>query len=775
SAEYSSGGSQGRIEIITKPGLGDWRGNISIGLRNSALDARNAFALVRPELDQQRYSLFFGGPLIPKRLDFSANADWTPTYGDGLVSAILPDGRFTTNVPAPSRNIGGSIRSGLYINKENMLRMNYSYRGSESTNSEFAPRFGGGMFGGAIPFAGGGGRGGGGGSLGGGSTSSSGGSLMLPERASNIESGNHALWFSETYLINSQLVNEARFRIQQDTVRTMPVTQAVAVNVLDAFQGGGSTQSSDVRTNTAEFQDSLTMTFKKHTIKMGFQLEQDTVRDLNLNNFNGTYSFSTLDQYRLALAGEPVGATQFTLNRVVDGSDPQLNYGQYEAAWYVNDDIRLNPSLTISLGLRHEFQQHLDDKLNFAPRLSIAWAPFSDRKTVVRAGGGIFYNRLSATTYADTLRYNNETLQTITIFNPLYLNPLPADLSELGSVLQQSTTRDVLDPHLRAPYSINGMLSLEHQFPKGLVGTVSYSINRGLHLFLERDINAPLPETGVRPDPTQGEIIATESDGKSLRHEVAFGFSRRFGQRFTFFSNYRLAWAWDDVAFPANSYDLSSEWARSSTDRRHSFNVLLMANLPWGLRLTPNVFINSGMPFNITTGLDDNLDTQFTDRPAGIGRNSDLPASLYPLIPQPDRLVRLANGTTLTLIDYLMTYFPNGVRAEGPGSFNANIGIAKTFGFGPKRGQGSRPPADDIGILGGEQGGRIRGGGGGFGRRSGGDESSRFTLRLAVNFTNIFNRVNFGQYGGTLGSPYLGFPSNAAAPRQINLNLMFGF
>ncbi|MBO0799603.1 MAG: carboxypeptidase regulatory-like domain-containing protein, partial [Blastocatellia bacterium] len=42
SAEYSSGGSQGRIEIITKPGLGDWRGNISIGLRNSALDARNA-------------------------------------------------------------------------------------------------------------------------------------------------------------------------------------------------------------------------------------------------------------------------------------------------------------------------------------------------------------------------------------------------------------------------------------------------------------------------------------------------------------------------------------------------------------------------------------------------------------------------------------------------------------------------------------------------------------------------------------------------------------
>jgi Carboxypeptidase regulatory-like domain len=790
SPEFSSGGGDGRIEIITRPGSGEWRGSVSFGLRNSALDARNAFALVKPELDQQRYTLFFGGPLIPKRLDFSANVDWMPTYGSGLVSATTLDGLFTANVPAPSRSGGGSIRSGLSINNKNVLRMNYNYRGSERTNSEFATGgFGGGNFGGGQPFGGGrGGRGGGGGGViiggggiifggGGGFNSSTGGSLMLPERASNAESTNHSLSFSETYVINARLVHEARLRFQQEASKSVPVMQAVAIDVLDAFQGGGSTNLSESRTNSIELQDSLTMTFKKHTIKTGFQIEQQNFRDLNLNNFNGTYFFSTLDQYSRAPIGE--AAAQFTINRAFNGRDPSVRFSQYEAAWYVNDDIRLSQSLTISLGLRHEFQQNLADKLNFAPRLSIAWSPFRNRKTVIRGGGGIFFNRLSASTYANALRYVNQTQETIIIYSPVFLNPLPADLSMLSPSInvEQDMTREMLDPNLRAPYNISGMLSLEHQLPRALVATLSYNINRGVHLFRTRNINAPLLETGERPFPAEGNIIATESGGKSIRHELAFGFSRRFSQRFMFFSNYRLAWARDDAAFPANNYDLRSEWARSFSDRRHTFNMLLMTNLPWGLRVTPNFFINSGRPFNITTGLDDNRDSQFSERPAGIGRNSDLPASFYPLIPRPDRLVNLAGGSTMTLIDYLNTYFPNGLRAEGPGSFNANIGISKTFGFGARNSVGNGPNVGDVRVIGdgpgGQAGGRI--GRGGFGGRAGGPESARFTLRFALNVTNIFNHVNFGQYGGVLGSPYLGFPSYASAPRQVNMNLMFGF
>src|SRR5262249_16301345 len=70
SAQFSNPGF-GRVEIITKPGYGEWRGSGSFGYRNAALDARNAFAFSKPDLAQQRFDFFMGGPLLKKRLSTS--------------------------------------------------------------------------------------------------------------------------------------------------------------------------------------------------------------------------------------------------------------------------------------------------------------------------------------------------------------------------------------------------------------------------------------------------------------------------------------------------------------------------------------------------------------------------------------------------------------------------------------------------------------------------------------------------------------------------------
>src|SRR5262249_61913995 len=81
SAEYSNPGF-GRVEIITKPGYGQWRGSGSFGYRNSALDARNAFAFPnKPDLAQQRFDFFMGGPLLKKRLSTSFFANRSDTDG----------------------------------------------------------------------------------------------------------------------------------------------------------------------------------------------------------------------------------------------------------------------------------------------------------------------------------------------------------------------------------------------------------------------------------------------------------------------------------------------------------------------------------------------------------------------------------------------------------------------------------------------------------------------------------------------------------------------
>src|SRR5438552_1340308 len=370
-------------------------------------------------------------------------------------------------------------------------------------------------------------------------------------------------------------------RWQHELTDSTAKTPGVAINVLDAFQGGGATCCpNSSKQDQLDFQDYLTYTNRKHTLRGGLQLLWENHHDLNASNFNGNYTFSSLDQYRQVLAGAHVNpndpssplvrATQFTINR----GNPLLSYSQYEASLFAQDDIRLRPNFTLSAGLRYEFQSHLQDKFNLAPRLGIAWSPSKDRKTTVRTGGGIFLNRLAGGVYEKTLRF----------------------------------------------------------------------------------------------------------DGFMLRGD------RRFGRNFALFVNYTLSWTKSDSdgtqSLPANSYDLHSEWGPAYTDRRHFLNITSMVSLPHGFRLTPFVVISSGTPFNIMTGQDDNFDTVINDRPAGIHRNSDLPASLYSLIPNRCIADCTPGQVPVLLRDFLETNYPNGVHAVNPGSFNFNMSLAKTFALG---------------------------------------------------------------------------------------------
>jgi hypothetical protein len=417
SSEFSGGGGgDGRIEIITRPGNGPWRGNVSFGFRNSALDARNAFALTKPELSQERYNFNIGGPLIKKRLDFNLNVDYNPTDGTGLVSATTLDGLYTTNVPAPSRNKGLSLRSGVFLTNSNMLNINYNYRDSDRINSEFSQGFGGGNFGGGFQIVG---PGGGGGGFGGGGGGQGGGSLMLPERASNTTSNNHSLSFSETYVINARLLLETRLRVQRDRNATLGVTKGVAIDVLDAFQGGGSTRNSAALSTGVEFQNALTITYKKHTIKVAFRWSTRTSRISVLAT--STEPIRSLPSSSMVASSteSPAAPRNLRLIRVSRPyAIPKLN---------TRDSFRKTCESVLRCRSQRDYATKLRQtsrtKLNFAPRVGIAYSPFANRKTVIRAGGGIFLSRLNAGTYANTLRYNNQRQQTITIFNPVYYNP----------------------------------------------------------------------------------------------------------------------------------------------------------------------------------------------------------------------------------------------------------------------------------------------------------------------------------------------------------------
>src|SRR5262245_14258684 len=199
SAEYSNPGF-GRVEIITKPGYGEWRGSGSFGYRNSALDARNAFALTKPDLAQERFDFFMGGPLLKKRLSTSFFANRENVNGSSAtIARILDDNlaevELRPNVPSQTVTTYYGGRADYLINKNNTINVNYNYRTTETMNSEFGGSFCGGF---GFGFGGGGGGGGGGGAGGG-------GNIFLAERGSSCENNSHNLRMTETWIINAKM------------------------------------------------------------------------------------------------------------------------------------------------------------------------------------------------------------------------------------------------------------------------------------------------------------------------------------------------------------------------------------------------------------------------------------------------------------------------------------------------------------------------------------------------------------------------------------------
>ncbi|NOT64121.1 MAG: hypothetical protein HOP19_28230, partial [Acidobacteria bacterium] len=635
------------------------------------------------------------------------------------------------------------------LSKRNTLSVNYNQGQSRTINREFAVRFEGGR--GVSTFT-------------------------LPERGSDSFNSDHTLRIAETFIVNARLLFETRVQLEYSRNRAEANASGVAINVSGAFLGGGATCCPSRNTNSGgEWQQYLTWSRKTHTLRGGWQQEYDRVSDFSATNFNGTFTFANLNQYALALAG-PGRAQQFSLNR----GNPQLDYSMWRSAWFVNDDWRLNNRLTLSLGLRHEFQTQLGDANNFAPRIGLALAPSKGRKTVIRFGGGIFYNRLLGNLFENTLRFNGVRQQSIVIANAQFPDPF------VGNPVIQTQTRNTirrtLDPSLHAPQTISFSSSLERQLPLGLTTSTTYTFSRGLHQFRTRNVNAPL--NGEFPlGAATGALYQIESSASSRHHSILTRVDRRFGRAMMVIANYTLAWTNSDSdsanALPANSYDVRSEWARALTDRRHYFYVTGRVRLPWNVILAPTVTALSGTPFNITSGFDANGDTSFTDRPGGLRRNSDLPASLYALIPNGNRCVQncQAGGQAVTLLQYLQRNHPDGVRAEGPGSFNASMRLSKSFSFG-KRTLTAADRAAQRNDKGRATNPRVANKTEKVAAKAttGADrETGRFNLQFSVQISNLFNRVNFGQFGGVLGSPYFGLPNSASGARAFELSTRFSF
>lgn len=811
----------GRIDVLTRPGTDKIRGSAFFNFQDESFNSRNPFATSsskRSPFQVRQYGGNLGGPLVAKKASYFIDFERRETDDSELVKATVLDGNFNPfelgfGVVVPRRNITFSPRLDYQLNTNNTLIARYSYNHNSTLNN------------GVNGFS-------------------------LPERAFNSSSTQHLIQLTETAVLNATMINETKFQYTRQQNLSLGDISRPTLNVSGAFVSGGS-QVGDVRNSDQrwELQNFLAIAKGTHALKFGGRIRGVQISDQNPNNFGGSFLFSgglvptlnqsdacaepitsqsmfvdSLERYRRtqklhhdcpALSALEVrrrggGASQFNIST----GNPVAEVSQVDFGIYAQDDWRVRPNLTFSYGLRYEGQSNIHSILNFAPRLAVAWSPGAANSTkppkmVIRAGGGVFYNRFGEGQTLNANRFNGINQQQYFVSEiPLYnangqfveppttpASPLdtfdfthaPA-LNTLSATGRQVTWR-VAD-NLQAPVGYLGGTQVERQLPKRFTLFAGLFLMRFQHTLRARDINAPVPGTGTRPFGNVGEIYQYESSGKLNINQLFIGFNNRFSRALTFFSSYGLSKTSSDTdgpgSFPANSYDLSGEFGRASFDVRHRFTFAGTINLPWWqMSLNPFILITSGRPFNITTGQDTNGDRLFTERPsfAAAGVNCNPTANIV-CTKYGNFNLRPAVGETLIPRNF----------GEGPGFVSVNMRVSKTWNFGALpsasaartgsqggQGQGGQrgggrgagggvPQIPSTGGGGGSSrgGAASRGGGGGLGAPPGGGgaEAKRYSMQFSLNFQNLLNHVNLSTPVGNLSSPFFG--------ESLSLNGGFG-
>src|SRR5262249_2674547 len=190
---------------------------------------------------------------------------------------------------------------------------------------------------------------------------------------------------------------------------------------------------------------------------------------------------------------------------------------------------------------------------------------------------------------------------------------LPAGRVQFARDLTQPTLKEIMG-------------GVEQSLPGEIRLNAMYIRRRGSHLLRGVNVNAPNAD-GLRPDPLAGTVTEIQSTARSSADLITVNLNYARPQRRIFLAaNYTLGHAIDETdgpfGLPADSRNLAAERGPALTDARHRFMSLANVPLTRRFRLATSFRAQSALPYNITTGRDDNGDTVSNDRPAGVTRNT---------------------------------------------------------------------------------------------------------------------------------------------------------
>jgi len=660
SAEFGNA-TGGVVNIITRSGTNDFRGNVFEFFRNKALNSKNHFEEFDPagnRIDQPKapfrqdqYGLTLGGPIHRDRTFFFLSGENLSTNTSNFVNidpaaaALLDKAGF----PVELGNVPYDVRSKQYLAKidhafapaHNLTaRANYA----SLINQDIEP-FGG---------------------------------IVAKSRGAVQDRKDWALAASETDNFSNQWINELRGQYAKEDQTIDSLDPNCGGPCTGNFQGGPTVEIIGVASvgrqrftpnprHNQRYQAKDTLSFFNgiHALKAGFDFNYVHTSNTALPlHFGGRYIFAALPAIPALGLTQPITSLQaFALGlpaAYVKG------YGQTGAAYndpdlaaFVQDDWTVSKKLVIKAGLRYQRQwmYHIpytvsmpgggsytyrlpQDKKNLGPRVSLAYDPMGDGRSNLHVAWGIFYDNsiLAAAQIGDGIDGQANGVRTLVLRIP---GAIGAWRAPGHNIAEPTTPYPSLvispDPALRTPSAQQAALGYDHAIGQTMSVSADALYVHGIHQLGTIDYNPLVPSLGAgrRPDDvggvagTSASVLQYTSFGETWYKGATLAFNKRFSNKFQFLASYTLSKAEDNStdfqsAFivqndgqgrdPNNpkglpiGFNANSERGLSNQDQKHRLVVSGLYQLPAQFQLSSIVTFASGRPFTPLAGVDLNGD-----------------------------------------------------------------------------------------------------------------------------------------------------------------------
>ncbi|MCC6329442.1 MAG: carboxypeptidase regulatory-like domain-containing protein [Acidobacteria bacterium] len=767
SAQYDSPYGGG-IEIFTRSSVDRFRGYLSFSFADSRLNAADPFLGGLLPFQSRTYFFSTSGPLLSKKANFyvwgsRSDSDASVVINAIVLNSALQPTEFKQFQATPSQADNIYVVVNADPTKKHKLYLSYNLVRSESSGQNV-------------------------------------GGFSLPSRANENNFQSHYFQFSDTFLINPNVVNQTRLLASYTANDSFGGSDLPAINVLDAFFGGGSQQSTKSKNIRFDTANETSWQMGRYALAFGFRVRGEHISQNSTANFGGTYTFSgrvapvldvnnvpvidpdgtivtaeinSLESYRrtvllgqLGFSPQRIrelggGPSQFTIS----GGNPALAVSQYDLGFYMQNSYKISETVAASFGLRYEDQTNIASHFNLAPRFGLIWAPAAKEKqnplyTLPRIsiGYGLFFSRFPLNSTLNVRQASDADRRQYLINETSILDIYPnVPTVDLLNQFALPRTQRFIDGEFQSPYQSLLSITATKKMPKGFSLTFIFSRGRTFRQSFTQNINAPLagtfdpsdPSLAVRPFGNVGNIYETRSAGKLETDRYTLSLS--FPQSDKMFANLRYSYSRSKSSVvsgsgsPFDAYDLSQEFGPSSYDGVHNVGGYFYYSFPHKISFGSDFSISSGTRFNITTGRDTNGDGFFSERPSfatDLTRPGLVPTPYGVLDPNPEP------GTKL---------IPRNLgRGESTMGFNSTI--SKNFGFNEDKAN-KKPPRQTL----------------------------TFTLRV----NNVFNIINKANPIGNMASPNFlrslspfsdggivtinGAPQLNFAGRSMSLSVAFGF